>query len=467
MRKGIPFSDCCIADKLDALEKQIKSQKTIGFVTVSPIGRNDGCKLSNNGCDYGPDTPGTVTSGINEAILSLKATIEDALESNVSISDGTVGGTVRLMPGLFLLKDTIVLSQGITIEGNGRLSSLIRLAAKDFNTSMNAMIKIPANANECCIKDMSIIGRRDTAYQSYSIDGIRLDGYSWRATLENLEIVNCQGNGIGMYSSDNAENSINFEPILLNISVISCMYGMTLTYCADEALMAINIENCDEGLRYYGGNGKWFDVHIFDCPLGCRISGAPLRTVDMTLDTNTKPMIIENIDDSISPGLVQLISPIFVDNSGPLEIKSEHVRLLNPDFIVKKIASNGDITSAVDYEISSPIDGIKLNGTEPTYLTNRNRIQTFTNTYNTNVSFRKKFRIQIIIDEIMAADEELSKTGATGWYAILKKYFIYDSSTTYKIQVYLDSNETILGMNLTDSSGNEVSGKSVTIMIFD
>ena len=44
-------------------------------VTVSPIGlATPGVKLANNGADYGPDTPGTMTSGGQEALSSLSAT---------------------------------------------------------------------------------------------------------------------------------------------------------------------------------------------------------------------------------------------------------------------------------------------------------------------------------------------------------------------------------------------------------
>lgn len=468
-RKNIPYpyggSYCLIDDRITALEMKLGLRNNP--ITVSPIGLKDGCKLANNGCMFGPDTGGTKTSGINEAIAKAESDIADALEGNISISTSATGNTVLLMQGIFFIKQTIKLSQGIRLCGAGRLATLIRLAPEDFDTSMDSLIKVPANANDSSIIDMTIIGRRETAYQSYSIDGIRLEGYTWRVTLANLEIVDCQGNGIGMYSSDNADNSINFEPIIFNVSIISCMYGMTLTYCADEALMAVNIENCDEGLRYYGGNGKWFDVHIFDCPLGCRISGAPLRSVDMTLDTNMKPMIIENIDDSISPGLIQLISPIFVDNNNAMEIKSDNVRLINPNFIVKKISTEAWINSANNYEVDYPLNETMLTGTKPNYLCRSQRVQHFTSTYNTAVSIRSQFRIQVLVDGIIAADDSFIKTGSSNYYIFLKKYFNFSSTEIYRLQIYFDSNETVLGMNLYDSSDREVSGKTIEIYIYD
>lgn len=46
-----------------------------GVVTVSPIGLlTSGVSLTNNGCNYGPDTLGTTTSGIQEALTALEPT---------------------------------------------------------------------------------------------------------------------------------------------------------------------------------------------------------------------------------------------------------------------------------------------------------------------------------------------------------------------------------------------------------
>jgi len=80
------------------------------YVTVSPLGLANGqSNLPNNGTDFGPDTPGSVTTGIQEALKR--------------------GGTVRLLAGsvafmvnsdLYLPADgiTVIADSGVTIQSN-------------------------------------------------------------------------------------------------------------------------------------------------------------------------------------------------------------------------------------------------------------------------------------------------------------------------------------------------------------
>lgn len=58
------------------------------FVSVSPIGSSSG-RTPNNGCDFGPDSPGTQTCGIQEAINLAN------------------GAAVILMPGIFVINEPI------------------------------------------------------------------------------------------------------------------------------------------------------------------------------------------------------------------------------------------------------------------------------------------------------------------------------------------------------------------------
>ncbi len=75
------------------------------FVTVSPIGIAIGHgTLPNNGADFGPDTTGTLTTGIQEAL-------------NAIASSG--GGTVKLIPGSYNIGATIYTpSDHITVLGD-------------------------------------------------------------------------------------------------------------------------------------------------------------------------------------------------------------------------------------------------------------------------------------------------------------------------------------------------------------
>ena len=67
----------------------------VPYVTVSPLGiANGGSTIVNNGANYGPDTASTTTSGIQEALNSLLPG----------------GGTVRLLPGTFVVNSPISLA---------------------------------------------------------------------------------------------------------------------------------------------------------------------------------------------------------------------------------------------------------------------------------------------------------------------------------------------------------------------
>lgn len=73
------------------------------YVTVSPVGISCGSVFAtNNGADFGPDTPGTTTVGIQEAIDS--------------VTDS--GGTVLLLPGTFVPTNTIYIKPNVTLMGS-------------------------------------------------------------------------------------------------------------------------------------------------------------------------------------------------------------------------------------------------------------------------------------------------------------------------------------------------------------
>jgi len=79
---------------------------TVGkaFVTVSPIGLHTpiAAPIANNGCDFGPDTFETKTSGIQEAVCSIPN-----------------GGRILLQAGTFTISESINLIGNTIIEGAG------------------------------------------------------------------------------------------------------------------------------------------------------------------------------------------------------------------------------------------------------------------------------------------------------------------------------------------------------------
>ncbi len=92
------------------------------YITVSAKGIANGLSdIPNDGADFGPDTPGTQTSGIQEAYNYLN-------------SNG--GGTIQLTPGVFLLNTNIVQ------PSNGFSNILLRGAS----APANSVVAIPTSS---------------------------------------------------------------------------------------------------------------------------------------------------------------------------------------------------------------------------------------------------------------------------------------------------------------------------------
>jgi len=99
------------------------------FVTVSPVGTSSGYP-TNNGANYGPDTPGTVSSGLFEALNALQ----------------TIGGVIFLLPGTFKIAGTATIpniTHSIVIMGSGMYTSIIQRA----DTSGNSLMTLVQNAS--------------------------------------------------------------------------------------------------------------------------------------------------------------------------------------------------------------------------------------------------------------------------------------------------------------------------------
>jgi hypothetical protein len=116
------------------------------FVTVSPIGLSSGTALANNGADYGPDSAGTSTSGIQEAINS-----------------GAL--LVVLQAGTFSISVTIVPANNTVIRGAGKYVTSI-FTANGANCSAIATT-FPQNVE---IEDLTIDG--NAANQTTSLSSL-------------------------------------------------------------------------------------------------------------------------------------------------------------------------------------------------------------------------------------------------------------------------------------------------------
>ena len=104
----------------------------LGAVTVSPTGIATGdAPTANNGAQFGPDTPGTTTQGLQEAVTYA-----------IGLVAGTTGATIApprlvLGPGEFDVSSTITVpvpsnvaanNIGFEVEGSGHLSTIVRFS---------------------------------------------------------------------------------------------------------------------------------------------------------------------------------------------------------------------------------------------------------------------------------------------------------------------------------------------------
>jgi hypothetical protein len=95
-----------------------KSNLSNVALTVSPLGAFNGGSSFNNGADYGPDTPGTTTCGIQEALNSLPGfTFHDGGLNIVP----SKRGSVQLLGGVFKVTSVITIPSGvIRLRGAGQ-----------------------------------------------------------------------------------------------------------------------------------------------------------------------------------------------------------------------------------------------------------------------------------------------------------------------------------------------------------
>src|SRR5262249_44449605 len=101
-------------------------------VTVSAIGLAAGAAITNNGLMFGPDTPGTLTSGIQEALNSM-ATPTNVIGYRTNngvisrITSDAGGGILQLGKGTFVCTAPIVLPStnpvNLRIEGAGMINT--------------------------------------------------------------------------------------------------------------------------------------------------------------------------------------------------------------------------------------------------------------------------------------------------------------------------------------------------------
>lgn len=194
-----------------------------------------------DGGDFGPNTAGTTTSGINEAINSMNA---------------QGGGTVVLCPdktGFFNISASIVMKSGVRLTSIGALfgstgaESAVIFALANLNADM---ITSASNAlTNCQVDEVSLNGNKANQASGHGIhlfpsstklqnlfitgvkqDAIRLSGASGglnasQVQLAHIRITQCGGDGIHFVN----DNSV-ITDCHLNDFIISTVAGIALHY---------------------------------------------------------------------------------------------------------------------------------------------------------------------------------------------------------------------------------------------
>lgn len=156
------------------------------FVTVSPGGLADGY-APNNGANFGPDTPGTTTCGIQEALNSF----------------GSTGGVVRLLPGTYVTSP-LTIGASVTIEGSG-----IATGWSEANDPSAPQVTTILKLADGYAASLLTIGSAAAPFRGWSLRHLVLDGnkanqtggsvlttYSGNGFVLDCEVRNGYANGV-------------------------------------------------------------------------------------------------------------------------------------------------------------------------------------------------------------------------------------------------------------------------------
>lgn len=114
---------------------------SLPWVTVSAVGiANGGSTITNGGANFGPDTPGTTTSGIQEAFNSLPTcTVYDAFNNQFTGNTGCI----RLLGGVFTTSGPIIIGPGVyrfTGAGTSQWSEVFNITSPTQNLGGTAIV---------------------------------------------------------------------------------------------------------------------------------------------------------------------------------------------------------------------------------------------------------------------------------------------------------------------------------------
>jgi len=232
-------------------------------VTVSAVGTAAGFS-TNNGADFGPDTLGTTTSGIQEAI-------------NYVVAQGGETGGVVLSAGTFVVSATINVAAPVTIAGQGRALTVIQMAN---SANLNALIfagnsSLEAHSAKLGISRLTIDGNKSnqssgTPGSGQGAGALLIGLYADGSTVHAVRIINSWDNGMYILgvTSPNATAPSNVtpgDPTFIHVSdLVTENCGNTVSPVLDYGAGFDNGSGTRVVIDGYTGSGNGTGIVITD-----------------------------------------------------------------------------------------------------------------------------------------------------------------------------------------------------------
>lgn len=309
----IGLSGFVLRDTIPSVNAVPSSNGVAPSVLVTPQGPTDGG-------NFGPNTPGTITAGIQEAINSLRydpATLQG-------------GGSIILAPGVYPTSASITLYPGMALGGIGQLAAF----AEGTNTNQGTCVIQPGSFNSPVIQalvdpnypsylsfpwvhDLAIAGpngandAQDGIY-SGSANGVLLDMF-----IDGVSIFQVGGCGINMqgagkfwidhiYSEDNRGSGVQIG----NTGILR----LTNSYIFGNGFNGINAVSA--GFVEVMNNNIWNNagagMQIWSVPSGCQVLG---NSFTNNGGSSFDDIILLSLDNSIYGSLIA--NNIVAESRGP------------------------------------------------------------------------------------------------------------------------------------------------------
>lgn len=320
--------------------QSIVANSVVGLgVTVSPKGIANGMSsVDNNGARFGPDTPGTTTSGIQEAFNSLPTFILVSGSGNFTASTGEI----LLLDGVFVITTTITIPPG-TIHFHGNRS--VWLLPENFikptdyyggamivnNTSAVNAISCPVASDgfpstHLVMTDFDV--RQVSPGASNNVDIISIPGMTtgYIARITSAEVKTTGGLGNNLGSMLTIEGAGNVDDAIVELCQTA---GGTTGITVGRA--HTTLRNCLAGnattafLLFQQPENQWEQLHAYQSTTGLAFApyandgynfSTPVTIESMHFESLVH--YIETLFNNFKSGLLRINKPVWNSGQNPL-----------------------------------------------------------------------------------------------------------------------------------------------------